>query len=98
MLRILAAAALVLGSTVANAAPVTTPQMTCGQAQAIIQRQGAALLYTAPEIYDRFVRDRSQCTSTQITKAAFLPTRDVKACMVGYTCVDPEFDPFDLGN
>ena len=80
---------LVLGANAALAqSRQSTVSLSCGQAQGIVQRQGAAVLGTGGDTFDRFVRDQSFCPKGQILKATFVPTRDAPQCLVGWRCVD----------
>lgn len=85
-----AAASLVLlaAAGIAEARP-STVAMSCAQARAIVQREGAAVLGTGGQTYDRYVRDRNFCEPTEIGKTAFVPARDTPSCFVGYTCYEP---------
>jgi hypothetical protein len=73
----------------------STLAMTCGQARGFLSAQGAAVLGTGGHTYDRFVRDRSFCEPTQITRNAFVPTRDTPDCPIGYRCIEPGRNWFD---
>lgn len=73
----------------AAAQRLSTTDLTCGQARAVVQRQGAAVLGTGGPTFDRFVRDRSFCEATEIGKRAFVPTREGPGCFVGFTCYEP---------
>ncbi|WP_204165644.1 hypothetical protein [Methylobacterium sp. 17Sr1-1] len=73
----------------------STLDMTCGQARSFLAARGAAVLGTGGYTYDRFVRDRSFCEPTQITKNAFVPTRDTPECLVGFRCIEPGRNWFD---
>ncbi|MFG1423233.1 hypothetical protein [Roseixanthobacter liquoris] len=66
--------------------------MTCAQALSFVTKAGGTVLATGGLTYDRYVRDRSFCNYSDVTKPAFVPTRDVKQCFVGYTCIDPTTD------
>ncbi len=66
--------------------------MTCAQALSFVTKAGGTVLNTGGLTYDRYVRDRSFCNYFDVTKPAFVPTRDVKQCFVGYTCIDPSID------
>lgn len=90
MKKFLVALVPMLLSSVAIAAP--TPSMTCGQARAIVANRGGVVLYTGQHTYDRYVADRSFCEPSQITKPAWVPTRDAAQCYVGGTCIDPDSD------
>jgi hypothetical protein len=70
----------------------STTQMSCSSASAIVQRQGASVLGTGGDTYDRFVRDASFCAHGQRTKPGFARTVDSGACLVGYRCYDESLD------
>jgi len=77
-------------SSAAIAQPTTS--MSCGQARAIVAQHGGVVLYTGQYTYDRYVADRSFCAPGQVTKPAWVPTRDTAQCYVGETCIDPDVD------
>lgn len=77
--------------TVAQARPSSTT-MTCQQTVRLVQTRGALVLGTGGQTYDRFVRDRSFCESTEVARRAFRPTRDNPTCLIGYTCYEPGAD------
>ncbi|WP_430910686.1 hypothetical protein [Methylobacterium sp. sgz302541] len=89
MRRAVLALALVCAATGAEAQRLSTTEMSCPQAQAAVRQAGGIVLGTGGMTYDRFVRDRSFCEPTEITKAAFAPTRTDQNCMVGFTCYEP---------
>ena len=68
----------------------STTNMTCGAAYALVQTQGAAVLGTGGDTFDRFVRDASFCPKSQILRPAFVPARDQAQCLVGYRCYEEE--------
>ncbi|GJD33355.1 hypothetical protein QO012_000971 [Methylobacterium aerolatum] len=70
----------------------STVAMSCVQATRLVAGQGAIVLGTGGQTYDRFVRDRSFCEPTEIARRAFRPTRDNPQCLVGYTCYEPGRD------
>ena len=78
------ALAIALGALSAPAAAQGYP--TCAQARAIVLRQGAAVIRTAPNIYDRYVADRSYCQISEHAARVLTPTRDAPACFIGYVC------------
>jgi hypothetical protein len=89
--------ALALGlaalSTAALAQPrPSTTQMSCSQARAFLQSQGAAVIGTGGFTFDRFVVSRTFCEPSETTRAALVPTLDTHACMIGYTCLEPSRD------
>lgn len=85
----LATALLAAGLTRAVAQRLSTVDLTCAQARNVVLRQGAAVLGTGGQTYDRFVRDRNFCEPTEIGRRAFVPARDTPACFVGFTCYEP---------
>ena len=66
--------------------------MTCAEAVRLVRARGALILGAGGQTFDRFVRDRSFCEVTEIARRAFRPTRDVPACLIGYTCYEPGSD------
>ncbi|MFG1398634.1 hypothetical protein [Roseixanthobacter pseudopolyaromaticivorans] len=83
------------GATMAQNAYPNGPSsvnMTCAEALRFVTKAGGTVLATGGLTYDRYVRDRSFCNYSDVTKPAFVPTRDVKQCFVGYTCIDPTTD------
>lgn len=64
----------------------STPDLSCAQARQIVSSQGAAVLGTGGNTYDRFVRDQSACQIDEYTDPALVPSRDVPQCFVGYIC------------
>ncbi|MFG1463506.1 hypothetical protein V5F77_11465 [Xanthobacter sp. DSM 24535] len=88
-LLIASGAALAQGAYPSGPASVN---MSCVQANALVTKAGGTVLNTGGLTYDRYVRDRSFCTYFDVTKPAFVPTRDVKQCFVGYTCIDPSIE------
>jgi hypothetical protein len=67
--------------------------MTCAQAAALVSARGTLVLGTGGLTYDRFVRDRHFCESSEITERALAPTRDDPQCFVGYRCREPNREP-----
>lgn len=76
--------AAVTGAAQARAYP------SCGQAQAIVAARGAAVIHTAPNIYDRYVAHAGFCFPTQYAKPTFAATRDNPYCPIGAICVERE--------
>jgi hypothetical protein len=60
--------------------------LTCAAAKARVLQQGAILFDTSPTTFDRFVRDPSFCVRGEVTRPAWVPTKDNPQCMIGYTC------------
>jgi hypothetical protein len=87
---IIAAGAGLLMNATAQARP-STLSMTCGQAQALVARQGAIVLSTGEFTYDRYVSDRRFCEVGEALRNEFVPTRDNPQCFVGYSCFTPSY-------
>lgn len=71
----------------------STVQQSCAASQRMVQANGAIVLGTGGYTYDRFVRDYSFCQHGEYLEPAWVPSRDVSACFVGYRCkVDIPWD------
>ncbi|NNM73132.1 hypothetical protein [Enterovirga aerilata] len=92
MVRFAAALGMCLVAGAAAAQRASTTGMTCGQARSFLAARGAAVIGTGGYTYDRFVRDRSFCQPTEVTRTAFVPTRDTPQCFIGYRCIEPSLD------
>lgn len=90
----LAAAAFALPALDAASARPFTPAMSCGAAAGIVAANGAIVLSTSPTTYDRFVHDRRFCAYGESIEAAYVPTRETNACLIGYTCKSRDLDLF----
>lgn len=77
-------ASLMLAAT-AQARPATY-KMTCQKAANLVASRGEVVLSTSAYTYDRFVAHAGYCGLGETTRPAFVPTRDVANCFVGYTC------------
>ncbi|MBS7553838.1 hypothetical protein KHC23_09250 [Ancylobacter dichloromethanicus] len=64
--------------------------MSCAQARALVRREGAVVIGTGPNLYDRFVTDAGYCRSKR-SKPAWIPTRDEAQCLVGQLCRERRF-------
>ncbi|MFG1401754.1 hypothetical protein [Xanthobacter sediminis] len=90
MLKVLATGVLVIAASAAAAqAMPRSTDMSCAQAAALVQKEGAVVLATSPTLYDRYVRDLRFCMYDQQLKPEWVPTRDNPQCFVGYTCFEP---------
>lgn len=91
--------AIILAASIAVPAAqsrVDTTRMSCRQAQNTVQSRGAIVMSTGRNTFDRFVVDRSFCPPGDYIKRAYVPTRDQKACSVGYTCtMDNPWEPWN---
>jgi hypothetical protein len=81
-------ATLILACTAAPALAqrASTPGMSCQSAATLVARQGAVVLSTGPDLYDRYVANDTFCPIGYFARPAFLPTRDNPQCHVGYYC------------
>ena len=78
MLKVLLTPALCGAATVVAAqGRPSTLAMSCAQARALIQWQGAIVLSTGPYTYDRFVRDQGFCPLAEVAEQTWEPTADV---------------------
>jgi hypothetical protein len=82
---LIALAALLAGTTIAEARP-STLTMSCAQAAATVARAGAVVLTTGAHTYDRFVASHSFCLAEEVAEVANAPTTDDPSCAVGYIC------------
>jgi hypothetical protein len=76
----------------------TSTSMTCAKVQAIISREGAAIMQhrsprTGLTLYDRYVKNRLFCPGGQTTDWTSIPTSDQKSCRV-YRCEDIQIPDF----
>lgn len=63
------------------------PSSSCRSLQRAIEKEGQAVIFTAPEIYDMVVRDNSFCWTPEYAKCtAFVKTKDVERCNIGFRC------------
>ncbi len=78
-------------AAVAQGRPSTTT-MTCSAASALIRQQGAAVLGTGGDTFERIVSGTNYCEHGQQLRPAFAPTRDDPHCFVGSRCFDENSD------
>ena len=73
-----------------------TLDMTCGQATGLVNRAGDLLLNSGPSRYDLYHSNGSSCYQLQqVQQPAYVPTRDVRYCFVGFTCQPPDLNGRD---
>ena len=73
-------------SSVAFARP-DVANMTCSYAQALVESKGAIVLSTGGQhLYNRFVVHGGYCLMGEVTRPAWVSTRDSGGCLIGYTC------------
>ena len=80
------AAAFAASAALAQPRPTTTA-MPCSAARALVASQGAVVLGTGPNLYDRYVAHQGFCGLDQITEPAYERSADTAQCFVGYRCV-----------
>ena len=94
MSRFALAAACVVAGQLATPAFAEAPTISCGQARAQVTAQGAAIVRSSPNVYDRYVTDRRFCAPTQGLRLALIATTDAAFCPVGYRCEEPTMSRF----
>ena len=80
---------LMAGSAFAQAGP-NSLIMSCASSRALVQKRGAVLMYTGPNIFDRYVSNQSFCAGNEMTKPAWIATVDQPECLVGSVCREIE--------
>jgi hypothetical protein len=69
--------------------------MSCAEVQAVLEREGEAILGTPSKSilglsrYDRYVRDRKFCTAGEVLRRTGVPTSDQKFCPAN-KCVESD--------
>lgn len=71
-----------------------TRAMSCGEAQALVARNGAIVLSTGQHTYDRFLAAGVRCPLPDVPRLTYVPTRDEPQCPIGYTCRQTTEDDF----
>jgi hypothetical protein len=59
--------------------------LTCSQVQALLDRQGAAVLSTGPNTFDRYVSLGASCMALELWQPVSIATKDSGQCQV-YRC------------
>ena len=82
----LASSVIVFASDVAIARPDAT-KMSCAAARELVFQQGAVVMTTGKYTFARFVESQFHCQPVdEISRPAFVKTRDNPECWIGYTC------------
>lgn len=84
------AAALLLPLPASAQAMPNSLTMSCAQAQALVAREGAVVIGTGPNLFDRYVTDAGYCQSKR-SRPAWIATRDNPQCLVGQECRERRF-------
>jgi hypothetical protein len=79
------AALMAVGTASAALARPDARNMTCEQAQRLIERSGAVVMTTGRHTYDRFVGGRGQCSWPEVPMVTYVRTSDTRQCPV-YNC------------
>ena len=61
--------------------------MSCSAARGLVQQNGAIVIGTGPNLYDRFVTNTGYCESNQRSEPAWIATADQSQCLVGRRCI-----------
>ncbi|MFG1301150.1 hypothetical protein V5F49_15260 [Xanthobacter sp. V3C-3] len=83
--------ALTAGPATAQARPDSL-SMTCAEAANLVTTQGAVVIGTGPNLFDRYVREVRFCSGAEQLKPEWIKTRDNPQCFVGYVCYVPSRD------
>lgn len=59
---------------------------TCAAIAGIVRANGAAVIRTGPNLYDRYVVAPTFCEVKQFGLPVYARTRDNPACLIGYQC------------
>ncbi|MET0606349.1 MAG: hypothetical protein ABWZ80_07820 [Beijerinckiaceae bacterium] len=92
-MRALLIAAALLAASTAEAQRLDTLRMSCGQTRAVVAQQGAVILGTGPNIYDRYVANSNFCAFGETTRPGWVQTRDNANCVAGGLCYTPDRRP-----
>jgi len=66
---------------------------SCASNRQSVAANGAVVLGTGGQTFDRFVRDPAFCAHGEFLEPAFVPSRDAAQCFIGYRCkVDSPWD------
>jgi hypothetical protein len=79
-------AAMTSGAALARPDSLT---MTCAAAAGLVSAQGAVVMGTGPDIFDRYVISLRYCSGFEQLKPEWIKTKDNPRCFVGYTCYVP---------
>ena len=92
MRKLIATALIALTPASALAeARLDTAHLSCAAAQQFVLKNGAALLYSGPDVYDRYVADRRFCLPNQFVRPGRLTdAHEAVRCIVNYKCFDPD--------
>jgi hypothetical protein len=84
---------LVVALTTGGEARPDARRMSCAEAQALIDREGAVVLTTGDHTYQRYVSGTAECGHMNAAQQASISTRDDRQCTVqicGRRYVEPD--------
>ncbi|MFG1248398.1 MULTISPECIES: hypothetical protein [Xanthobacter] len=84
-----AGAALAIMTSGAAWARPDSLTMTCAAAARMVASNGAVVIGTGPNIFDRYVNSLRYCSGFEQLKPEWIKTKDNPQCFVGYTCYVP---------
>ncbi|HSI39889.1 MAG TPA: hypothetical protein VLA00_05000 [Xanthobacteraceae bacterium] len=62
--------------------------LSCDALSRLVRQNGAVVIGTGPNIFDRYVRDAGFCPQPQTVQPSWLQSADTAQCFVGYRCRD----------
>ncbi len=85
--RLALVSALIVPTGNAAIARPDATKMSCAAARELVFQQGAVVVTTGRNTYARFVESQIHCQPVdEISRPAFVTTRDNPECWIGYTC------------
>jgi len=78
---------IILGSLSFAQAMPNSLAMSCSAARGLVQQNGAVVIGTGPNLFDRFVSNAGYCESNQRTEPAWIATADQAQCLIGKRCI-----------
>ena len=81
---------LIASSSFAQAMP-NSLVMSCSAAKGLVQQNGAVVIGTGPNLYDRFVSSTAFREPMQRSEPAWIATADQAQCLVGRRCIARRF-------
>ncbi|WP_209001942.1 hypothetical protein [Stappia albiluteola] len=91
----IAAIAVAISFSIAEAARPDTRRMSCAAAQNLVRQYGAVVMTTGQYTYFRFVSNVGYCDPWEQLRPKTAPTKDHPKCIVGYECAEPLFPFWD---
>jgi hypothetical protein len=73
------------GAAIAQAGPSTFDR-PCAASRDLVMRDGAVVLTTGPNTYNRYVKDAAYCLVDQYPQPSWVPSSDDPQCFIGCRC------------